>query len=220
MTVPPHQRDDHDAGAVLADAVRHLMDASVLAETDELDRRLAADEVHAIAGRLSRSGYRVAMPRPDGDGMRPGERPYNPVIGAANPIAPPLTVTPVGDGSVVGECMLRAIHEGPPDAVHGGWVATLLDQVLGHAIAAAGVPGFTVELTVRYRRPTPYGVPLTVRGRTDAVDGRRVQASGEIVAKGEVTAEAVALFLRPAHHLTEPMRLTGAGETSSVAGPP
>src|SRR5206468_5427389 len=86
---------------------------------------------------------------------------------------------------------------GPPAVVHGGWVATLLDQLLGHANAAAGVGGFTAELTVRYRRPTPYGVPLTIRARTDSVDGRRVHASGEIVADGVVTAEASGLFLTP-----------------------
>jgi acyl-CoA thioesterase FadM len=76
-------------------------------------------------------------------------------------------------------------------------VATLLDQLLGHANAAAGVGGFTAELTIRYRRPTPYNVPLTIRARTDRVDGRRVHASGEIVADGVVTAEASGLFLMP-----------------------
>jgi len=50
---------------------------------------------------------------------------------------------------------------------------------------------------VRYRRPTPYDVPLTVRARTDSVDGRRVRSSGEIVADGVVTAEASGLFLMP-----------------------
>lgn len=195
MSTTSPERDD--AAAALADAVRHLMDATVLAETDDLDRRIAAEEVHGIAGRLSRRGYRACMPRPDVDGMRRGDRPYSPVIGVANPIAPPVHVSVLDDGSVVGECMLRAIHEGPPDAVHGGWVATVIDQVLGHATAAAGVPSFTAELTVRYRRPTPYGVPLTIRARTDSIDGRRVHASAEVVANGEVTAEATALFLRP-----------------------
>jgi acyl-CoA thioesterase FadM len=55
----------------------------------------------------------------------------------------------------------------------------------------------TGELTIRYRRPTPIGVPLTLRGRTTAVDGRRVETTGEIIADGEVTASAVGLFIRP-----------------------
>jgi acyl-coenzyme A thioesterase PaaI-like protein len=186
-----------DAAAIeLADAVRRLMQATVLTTLDDEQRRAVAADIDALASRLAESS-RDTMPWPDPESMRRGHRPYSPVIGAANPIAPPMTVRTLDDGSVIGETTMRPIHEGPPAVVHGGWVATLLDQLLGHANAAAGVGGFTAELTVRYRRPTPYDVPLTVRARTDKVDGRRVHASGEIVADGVVTAEASGLFLMP-----------------------
>jgi acyl-coenzyme A thioesterase PaaI-like protein len=186
-----------DAAAIeLADAVRRLMQATVLTTLSDEERREIAADIDAVASRLAESS-RDTMPWPDPESMRRGHRPYSPVIGAANPIAPPMTVRALEDGSVVGEATMRPIHEGPPAVVHGGWVATLLDQLLGHANAAAGVGGFTAELTVRYRRPTPYDVPLTVRARTDKVDGRRVHASGEIVADGVVTAEASGLFLMP-----------------------
>jgi acyl-coenzyme A thioesterase PaaI-like protein len=189
--------DVSDAAAIaLADAVRRLMDAAVLTELDDSARTAVAADIDALTATLQQRS-RDAMPWPDPESMRRGHRPYSPVIGAANPIAPPMTVRTLDDGSVVGEVTLRPIHEGPPAVVHGGWVATLLDQLLGHANAAAGVGGFTAELTVRYRRPTPYAVPLTVRARTDSVDGRRVRASGEIVADGVVTAEASGLFLMP-----------------------
>lgn len=185
-----------DAAIALADAVRRLMQATVLTSLDAEQRRAIAADVDALSERLAESS-RETMPWPDPESMRRGQRPYSPVIGAANPIAPPMTVRTVDDGSVVGEAIMRPIHEGPPAVVHGGWVATLLDQLLGHANAAAGVGGFTAELTVRYRRPTPYDVPLTVRARTDSVEGRRVRSSGEIVADGVVTAEASGLFLMP-----------------------
>ncbi|HET7309743.1 MAG TPA: PaaI family thioesterase [Mycobacteriales bacterium] len=185
-----------DAAVDLAQAVRQLMQASVLTAVDDETRRDLAAQVDALTKQLAAQS-RETMPWPDPESMRRGDRPYSPVIGAANPIAPPMTVRTLDDGSVVGEATMRPIHEGPPAVVHGGWVATLLDQLLGHANAAAGVGGFTAELTVRYRRPTPYDVPLTVRARTDKVDGRRVHASGEIVADGVVTAEASGLFLMP-----------------------
>jgi acyl-coenzyme A thioesterase PaaI-like protein len=185
-----------DAAVDLADAVRRLMDAAVLTAVDDGVRRSVAERIDQLAGEL-RAESRDGMPWPDPESMRRGDRPYSPVIGAANPIAPPMTVRTLDDGSVVGEATMRPLHEGPPAVVHGGWVATLLDQLLGHANAAAGVGGFTAELTVRYRRPTPYGVPLTVRARTDGIDGRQVRASGEIVADGVVTAEASGLFLMP-----------------------
>jgi acyl-coenzyme A thioesterase PaaI-like protein len=196
-----------DAAAVeLADAVRRLMVAAVLTSATDTARRETATEVDELADRLAAGRVRTAMPWPDDDSMRRGERPFSPVIGAANPVAPPLTVRPLGDGSVVGSATLHPIHEGPPGAVHGGWVATLLDQMLGHANAAAGVGGFTAELTVRYLRPTPYGVPLALRARTDSVDGRRVRASGEIVAAGEITASASGLFLQPSGQRVEQLR--------------
>jgi acyl-coenzyme A thioesterase PaaI-like protein len=185
------------AAARLGDAVRRLMDATVRTRQDDDVLVQAAADITAVADRLAAAGLNDAMPCPDLESMRRGDRPFSPLIGVANPIAPPLVVRPLDDGSVEASCTLRPIHEGPPGAVHGGWVASLLDQTLGHANAAAGVPGMTAELTVRYRRPTPYDVPLTIRARTDAVDGRRVHASAEIVADGEVTASASALFLRP-----------------------
>ena len=173
------------------------MDAAVLTTADEEELTVTAKEIEAIAARLEDAGLSDSMPYWDKESMRRGVRPFSPVIGAANPIAPPMTVRVLDDSTVLGECTMRPIHEGPPGAVHGGWVATLLDQLLGHATAASGNPGFTAELTVRYRKPTPYNVPLTLRGRTDDVDGRRVRASAEIVVDDVVTAEAKALFLKP-----------------------
>jgi acyl-coenzyme A thioesterase PaaI-like protein len=186
-----------DPTVALGSALRRLMNAAVLTNAGDDDIAAAARAVDNLAADLESSGLRASMRLPDEEGMRRGQRPYSPVIGTANPIAPPLTVRVLDDCSVVGECTMRPIHEGPPGAVHGGWVATLLDQLLGHATAASGNRGFTAELTVRYRRPTPYGVPLTLRGRTEDVDGRRVRAAAEIVVDGVVTAEASALFLVP-----------------------
>lgn len=189
MTVP------EDAATRLADATRLLMDAVVRTDIDDAERLAAADAIEQLALELSAS-LRDTMPWPAPDAMRRGVRPHSPVIGRANPYAPPMTVEPAPDGGVEGVVTMQPIHEGPPGAVHGGLVATLLDQMLGHAIAAAGVGGMTAELTVRYRRPTPYGVPLVVRARHERTDGRRIYARGELLAGDTVTAEAEGLFIR------------------------
>lgn len=202
--MPPSERP----AVRLAAAVRRLMEAAVLTESDDADVDAVAEAVDGLARRLADGGARETMPWPDVESMRRGHRPYSPVIGAANPIAPPMTVRVLEDRSVVGECTMRAIHEGPPGVLHGGWVATLLDQLLGHANAAAGVGGFTAQLTIRYLRPTPYGVPLTIRARTEEVDGRRVLASGEIVADGLVTAEATGLFKMPSEERVAELKQT------------
>lgn len=189
-------------------ALRQLMDAAVRFDpraygegADALLDEITASAA-ALAGRLE-THQRQTMPWPDQESMRRGLRTFSPLIGRANPLAPPLVVeedpegVQIGERAVVGSALMKPIHEGPPGAIHGGWVASLLDQMLGHANAYSGVGGMTVELTVRYKRRTPYDVPLVLRARTDSVDGRRVRASGEIIADGVVTAEAEGLFLQP-----------------------
>jgi acyl-coenzyme A thioesterase PaaI-like protein len=193
--------DRHDGVAeLLGDALRRLLDAAVTttASDDELEAVVAA--LDAIASELAGPGgerLRAGMPWPAPERMRRGDRPHNPVIGKANPLSPPMPIRVLPDRSVVSEMTMRPIHEGPAGAVHGGWVASLLDQLLGVANTVAGVGAMTAELTVRYRKGTPFGVPLTLSARTDSVDGRKVFASGEILAEGEVTAQATGVFIRP-----------------------
>jgi acyl-coenzyme A thioesterase PaaI-like protein len=191
----------NDASAeALGDSLRRLMDAAVVTAAGDNELRAAIEAIDAVSARLEGTGgalLRDAMPWPAAERMQRGDRPHNPVIGAANPLSPPMAITVLDDDSVQSEITMRPIHEGPPGAVHGGWVASLLDQLLGIANTVVGAGGMTVELAVRYRKATPHGVPLTIRARTDSVDGRRVRASGEILAGGVVTAEATGLFLRP-----------------------
>eukprot|EP00960_Hanusia_phi_P066708 766457-Hanusia_phi.AAC.1 len=52
---------------------------------------------------------------------------------------------------------------GHPDIVHGGALATAIDESCGHAFMALGRGlGFTAYLHVNYKKPTPAGIPLLV----------------------------------------------------------
>ncbi|NBH07341.1 PaaI family thioesterase, partial [Amycolatopsis sp. SID8362] len=93
------------------------------------------------------------------------------------------------------EVLLGSAHEGPPGRVHGGWVAAVLDHVLGRATAAAGYPGMTASLTVDYHRGTPYAVPLVAGGRLVRREGRKLHASGTLRAGDEVCATATAILV-------------------------
>jgi acyl-coenzyme A thioesterase PaaI-like protein len=184
----------------LAASLRALLDAAVTSDAEGDEQLEIAAAVDELTRRLSGDdGSRLnpGMPWPPVERMRRGDRPYNAVLGRAHPMAPPMPVTVCEDGSVMSELTMRAIHEGPAGFVHGGWVAALLDQLLGSANIVSGHPAMTGELTIRYRRGTPFGVPLVLRARTDSVRGRRVHASGEITVDGEVTASAKGLFILP-----------------------
>jgi acyl-coenzyme A thioesterase PaaI-like protein len=195
----------------LADALRRLMDTAVVTSADDSELRRAIEAIDQISDALAGADdvlLRPAMPWATTERMQRGDRPHNPVMGPANPLAPPLPVTILADRSISSEVIMRPIHEGPPGTVHGGWVAALFDQLLGVANIVNGTAGMTAELTVRYRRSTPLGVPLLLKARIDEVDGRRTYASGEIIADGVVTAEATGLFISPTAERVEALRRT------------
>jgi acyl-coenzyme A thioesterase PaaI-like protein len=98
-------------------------------------------------------------------------------------------------------------YQGYPGRVHGGVVASVLDETLGRAVALHGAWAFTARLEVRYRRPVPVGAALEVRARQVRDRGRFVEARGEArLPGGEVVAEATGLFLKLAPEETDALR--------------
>ncbi len=189
------------AALELVRAARDLVEAVVLTDVDEATRAEAADMLDAVTQRLHagrRAGSVLLVRHPDGRVEHLTQagsgrlNPQAPAIFFDALAAPPAEVAPV---ELVARCTLSASFGGPPGRVHGGQVAALLDEVVGFSAFAAGAPGMTVSLTVRYHRPTPHSVPLEVRARLERVEGRKRWASGEVVAGGEVTASAEAFLL-------------------------
>lgn len=101
----------------------------------------------------------------------------------------------------------RPHHIAIPGYVYGGLIASLIDCHCTGTAAAASYraagremdtePPFrfvTASLHVDYLRPTPLGVPLTIRAQVKEIKGRRVlmsatlSAHGDVCARGEVVA--------------------------------
>ncbi len=80
--------------------------------------------------------------------------------------------------------------------VHGGITTALLDETIGWAIAVEKKMMFmTAELNVRFIRPLPVGLDVTVRGRATEHKSRYSMAEGEIVdADGHIYAKATGKF--------------------------
>jgi acyl-coenzyme A thioesterase PaaI-like protein len=175
-----------------------LVDATVrtAAPTEVLHR--VTDGVRRLTGQLT-GRRRVRAEIPAVDQFPGGVRMYSPVTGAGSTLAPPMNVTPDSNG-VVGRCTLGIAHEGPPGFGHGGMSAMLLDELMGWACAAAGIPGMTVSLQVRYHRPVPLGTPLRVYARVTGTEGRKIFVDGSISTEDDpsvvvVTADGV--FVSP-----------------------
>jgi uncharacterized protein (TIGR00369 family) len=115
------------------------------------------------------------------------------VCGLTNPVGLKLVFYETGPDEVVASYTPDKDYEGYPDVLHGGIVASVLDEVGGRVVMIGDPTHFmmTAKLDVRYRRPTPVGQPLKVVGRLLQRRGRLAVAHAEIrLADGTVTAEA------------------------------
>ncbi len=183
--------------APFTDAVRALVDVTIRTEVDAEEIRAAQAEVEAIVERLRKKQIDGAYGvRFRADGSR-GRNWGNTVMGLRNPIAPPLQIRSDRMGRAWSDFNLGAPYEGPPGLVHGGVIALMLDQVLGHAVSTSGRPGMTGTLTITYRHGTPLG-DLRCEAWVDRREGIKTWGKGQLLtADGKVTAEADGVFILP-----------------------
>jgi len=92
-------------------------------------------------------------------------------------------------------------YQGYPGIVHGGIVSTILDEVSGRAVMmASGEERLfaTLQLTVRFHRPTPTESPLAAYGWVEKDSGVGAKVAGEIqLPDGTVTASSKSVLVDP-----------------------
>ena len=116
--------------------------------------------------------------------------------GAANPTGLRLEFLAAEDGSVVSLATVPEAFDGHPGYLHGGIIATLLDESMSKAVRALGLTSMTRQMEIDYRRPVPSGAPLRLEGRIIRGEGRKHWTEARILnAKGIVLAEAKGLFI-------------------------
>jgi len=82
-------------------------------------------------------------------------------------------------------------HQGWVGLVHGGIVATLLDEIMSRMLWEQGINAMTGELTIRYRQPAATGQSLTVSGWVKRKHGKLIATEARVeLADGSVVAEA------------------------------
>jgi acyl-coenzyme A thioesterase PaaI-like protein len=180
----------------LAAEVRRVISAMVGLPLTDTDIAAATAAVAEVADGLENAAGPGRRPRaqPDPVGEPQDFFPTSPVIGFANPVAPPVVVEAV-DGGLVGSAWFDYQYEGPPTCVHGGVIAMVFDEMLGAANILAGNPGMTGTLTIRYRKPTPLRTPLRLEARFTSRQGRKILTTGAIYHGDVLTAEAEGIFI-------------------------
>lgn len=102
------------------------------------------------------------------------------------------------DGSVVVRHIVPEQYQGYPGTVHGGILASMFDEVLGRVFMDGDFTRFmyTARLTIRYRKPVPTGVEITIIGRAVRDRGRAAESKAELYGPdGQLLAEADALMI-------------------------
>lgn len=120
------------------------------------------------------------------------------VCGVNNPFGLKLKFYDAGFGKVVCKHTVPEHYNGYPGVVHGGIVASMLDEALARAFMSGDPQRFmyTAKLTTRYRMPVPTGKPLRLEGEVVKDRGRLGEARAKLFGPGgELLAEGEALLV-------------------------
>jgi 3'-phosphoadenosine 5'-phosphosulfate synthase len=127
------------------------------------------------------------------------------LLGPGKIVVPPFAWNEKGGKSMVSIAYLGSDLCGHPGMVHGGLLATMLDEGFARCCFAV-LPdqvGVTAKLDINYRKPTKADSYVVLRAKTTKVEGRKAWVEGRIetlAAPGEtptVLVEASALFISP-----------------------
>lgn len=131
-----------------------------------------------------------------GDGRRYAFADHNCfACGDKNPIGMRLHIE-LGDGTATTSWTPGKDFVGWEDKVHGGLLATLLDEVMAWAPSSYDSWAVTAEMRIRYRTPANPGETLTARGWVDQRRRRIYHVRGEVRgADDRLIADAEGRFL-------------------------
>jgi uncharacterized protein (TIGR00369 family) len=116
--------------------------------------------------------------------------------GPANASGLQLEYMVAEDLSVVCLAAIPAGFEGPSGYLHGGIIATMLDETMSKSLRARGITSLTRQMVVEYLRPIHSGAPLRLEGRLVRSEDKRHWTEARIVSpKGHIMAEAKGLFV-------------------------
>jgi acyl-coenzyme A thioesterase PaaI-like protein len=95
------------------------------------------------------------------------------------------------------ELSLPREYQGWADVIHGGILATLLDEMMAHAVWHFAGPGLTLSMETRFHHPLKPDEPIQVRGVLTTPNGSRRTAEAEItrMADGKKIASGKSRFL-------------------------
>lgn len=100
------------------------------------------------------------------------------------------------DDTVVCPTTIPDSFEGHPGFLHGGIIATLLDETMSKTVRARGLNAMTRHMEVDYRRPVPSRRPIRLEGHIVRSEGRKHWVEAHIIdSEGKTLAHSKGLFV-------------------------
>jgi acyl-coenzyme A thioesterase PaaI-like protein len=122
------------------------------------------------------------------------------VCGERNPAGVHVRFYEQEDGSLLARFTGADHHQGYPGRMHGGVITAIMDETIGRAIMIShgeAIWGVTGELTMRFRKPVPLDVELTVIGRIVSEKARVFEGTGELyLPDGTVAVEGSGKYVK------------------------
>lgn len=170
---------------------RRLRTLAEHAAVEDLSPEAWAD----LDGRLGAAEELFEGPVPDRTRFARGfiEAARHPIAEGTSGVYPPLEFE-WGDDLLVARVRFGPAWEGPPDLVHGGYLAAGFDMVISsmaHRILGHSV---TRRLQLRYLKPTFYRSDLRYEVEADQPAGRLLELRGRLYADDQITMRATAQF--------------------------
>ena len=110
-------------------------------------------------------------------------------------------------GKAVCDVTVDERYVGYKGILHGGVVATLLDEVMIKALLAEEIFAVTAEISVRFKKPVNVGDVLHFEGWKAGHKGSVYSTSGRAANQnGAIVAEAEGKYIRPRGKLSDRLR--------------
>jgi len=87
-------------------------------------------------------------------------------------------------------------HQGWTGIIHGGILATLMDEAMAWLIIHKDLFGVTAGMKIRFLRPAKTGEELTITAEIKSIEGGKVQAQSRIVnTRGKTVASSKGVYI-------------------------
>lgn len=121
------------------------------------------------------------------------------ICGMENPVGLKSQFYNMEDGGVLTIFKYLPVHQSFPQRVHGGLIATMLDELTlrGYWVLDETMLGVTTSINIKFRKPVPYDVELLGRGIVVNETSRYFKTHTAIMDRdGKVFAEAESAYIK------------------------